>query len=40
MVGLNKIKVIFNKGEFSLSEASDHIFEFIIVKVSETHESD
>lgn len=40
MVGLNKIKVIFNKGEFDLQDASDYIFEFLITKVTESHDNE
>jgi hypothetical protein len=37
---MRKLKVIFNKGEFSLEDASNHIFEFVITKVTESHEQD
>ena len=33
MVNLRKIKVIFNKGEFDISEASRHVFEFLITNI-------
>jgi len=38
--GLRKLKVIFNKGEYPIEEASKHIFEFLIMDISESHESD
>ena len=38
--GLRKIKVIFNKGEFSIAEASKHVFEFVIMDVEDSHEND
>ena len=38
--GLRKIKVIFNKGEFPITEASKHVFEFVIMDVEDSHEND
>lgn len=38
--GLRKLKVIFNKGEYPIEEASKHVFEFVIMDISESHESD
>lgn len=36
LVNLNKLKVIFNKGD----EEKERVFEFVIVNVAETHEND
>lgn len=38
--GLRKIKVIFNKGEYPIEEASSHVFEFVIMNVEEGHDKD
>ena len=38
--GLRKIKVIFNKGEYPIKEASSHVFEFVIMNVEEGHDKD
>jgi len=38
--GLRKIKVIFNKGEYTAAEASEHVFEFVIMNVEDEHDKD